>query len=149
MRRNVEKTRVRSPTEGCAQPEPCAPCRLHTQTTACPRPAHERAQTVLCCGRDGRTLLEHGHDVTATHEAESFGQVLRRYRVAAGLSQEALAERAGLSLRGVSDLERGLSRAPRLHTLGRLMDALGLEGSARQTLASAGGSPRGRGARAW
>ena len=81
------------------------------------------------------------HDVTTTHEAESFGQVLRRYRVAAGLSQEALAERAGLSLRGVSDLERGLSRAPRLHTLGRLMDALGLEGSARQTLASAGGSP--------
>ena len=54
--------------------------------------------------------------------------MLRRYRVAAGLSQEALADQAGLSLRGVSDLERGLSRAPSLHTLGRLADALGLEG---------------------
>jgi predicted ATPase len=132
---------VSSPSEGCPQPAPCAPCRLHTQTTAGPRPTHERVQSVLCCGRDGRTRPGHGHDVTATHEAESFGQVLRRFRVAAGLSQEALAERAGLSLRGVSDLERGLSRAPRLHTLGRLMDALGLEGIARQTLASAGGSP--------
>ena len=67
---------------------------------------------MLCCGRRGRTPLEHGHDVTATPEGRSFGEVLRRYRVAAGLSQEALADRAGLSLRGVSDLERGLSRAP-------------------------------------
>ena len=38
---------------------------------------------------------------------------LRRYRVAAGLSQGALAARAGLSERGVSELERGRLRAPR------------------------------------
>jgi len=38
-----------------------------------------------------------------------FGDVLRQHRVAAGLTQEDLAERAGLSLRGVSDLERGVS----------------------------------------
>jgi predicted ATPase/DNA-binding XRE family transcriptional regulator len=67
--------------------------------------------------------------------------VLRRYRLAAGLSQESLAERAGISVRGLSDLERGLSRAPRVETLARLAEALGLERTARQTLARAGGYP--------
>ena len=56
----------------------------------------------------------------------SFASVLRHYRVIAGLSQEALAERAGISVRGVSDLERGRSRAPRLDTLRRLSDAMEL-----------------------
>jgi predicted ATPase/transcriptional regulator with XRE-family HTH domain len=79
--------------------------------------------------------------VTRTREGQSFGPVLRRYRLAARLSQEALAERAGISLRGLSDLERGLSRAPRLETLARLAEALGLEGAARQALATAGGYP--------
>ena len=37
--------------------------------------------------------------------------LLLRYRMAAGLSQEDLAERAGLSRRGISDLERGARRA--------------------------------------
>ncbi len=35
----------------------------------------------------------------------SFGELLRRYRQAAGLTQEALAERAGLSESGISDEE--------------------------------------------
>ena len=42
----------------------------------------------------------------------TFGDLLRRVRSAAALSQEALAERAGLSRRGISDLERGASHAP-------------------------------------
>jgi len=66
--------------------------------------------------------------------AESIAALVRRYRVAAGLSQEALAEQAGLSARGLSDLERGLSRTPRLHTLARLADALGLAGAERAAL---------------
>jgi predicted ATPase/transcriptional regulator with XRE-family HTH domain len=74
-------------------------------------------------------------------DGEAFGSVLRRYRLAAGLSQESLAERAGISVRGLSDLERGLSRAPRVETLARLAEALGLEGAARQGLARAGGYP--------
>jgi predicted ATPase/transcriptional regulator with XRE-family HTH domain len=44
--------------------------------------------------------------------------------MAAALSQEELAERAGLSARGISDLERGVSQAPRPETLRLLVDAL-------------------------
>src|SRR4051794_31199392 len=36
----------------------------------------------------------------------TFGMLLKRYRLAAGLTQEGLAERAGVSARGVQDLER-------------------------------------------
>jgi predicted ATPase/DNA-binding XRE family transcriptional regulator len=63
-----------------------------------------------------------------------FGELLRRYRVDAGLTQEALAERAGLSARGLSDLERGLRRRPRTDTVQRLVAALGLRGADRARL---------------
>ncbi|HET8631997.1 MAG TPA: tetratricopeptide repeat protein [Thermomicrobiales bacterium] len=56
----------------------------------------------------------------------AFGALLRRYRLAAGLTQEGLAERAGLSARAVSDLERGGGRLPRLETVTRLAAALAL-----------------------
>jgi transcriptional regulator with XRE-family HTH domain len=46
----------------------------------------------------------------------SFGALLRRHRIAAGLTQEALADRAGLSVRGIADLERGARRYPHFHT---------------------------------
>src|SRR5689334_18810559 len=59
--------------------------------------------------------------------ASTFGERLRRFREAAGLSQEALAERSGLSARGISDLERGLRRLPRLETVRLLADALPLD----------------------
>jgi len=58
--------------------------------------------------------------------ASGFGVLLRRHRLAAGLSQEALAARAGLSLRGVSDLERGARRVPQRATVRLLVGALGL-----------------------
>jgi predicted ATPase/transcriptional regulator with XRE-family HTH domain len=58
--------------------------------------------------------------------APALGALLRRHRLAAGLSQEALAERAGLSLRGVSDLERGARRVPQRATVRLLVGALGL-----------------------
>jgi transcriptional regulator with XRE-family HTH domain/tetratricopeptide (TPR) repeat protein len=56
----------------------------------------------------------------------SFGVLLRGWRLAAGLTQEALAEQAGLSARGIADLERGVRRFPYLHTVDRLATALGL-----------------------
>ena len=66
-----------------------------------------------------------------------FGELLRRHRVAAALSQEELAERAGLSVRGLSDLERGARRAPRLETVRLLTDALGLAEPERAALLAA------------
>jgi predicted ATPase/DNA-binding XRE family transcriptional regulator len=70
-------------------------------------------------------------------EPTPFGALLKRYRMAAGLTQEALAERASLSTRAVSDLERGLSRAPRYDTLDLLTRAMNLEASQRATLFAA------------
>ncbi len=67
----------------------------------------------------------------------AFGVLLRRYREAAGLTQEALAERAGLSARGISDLERGVIRVPRPDTLGLLVRALGLAPPERARLEAA------------
>ena len=64
----------------------------------------------------------------------TFADVLRQLRTAASLSQEELAERAGVSLRGVSDLERGLRRAPHLSTVRMLADALELGPEDRQAL---------------
>src|SRR5579864_1288418 len=60
-----------------------------------------------------------------------FGQLLREQRLRAGLTQEALAERAGLSVRGLSDLERGLRQNPHPETVRRLADGLGIDGEVR------------------
>ena len=77
--------------------------------------------------------------------------VLRRLRTGAGLTQEELAEAAGLSPRTVSDLERGLATTPHKDTVRLLADALQLGGSARVEFEAAGrghtvpGRARGRG----
>jgi predicted ATPase/transcriptional regulator with XRE-family HTH domain len=60
-----------------------------------------------------------------------FGDLLRRHRLAAGLTQEGLAERASLSARGISALERGVNRAPQRETVLLLAKALGLAGEER------------------
>jgi predicted ATPase/DNA-binding CsgD family transcriptional regulator/DNA-binding XRE family transcriptional regulator len=56
----------------------------------------------------------------------SFAQLLRQHRLASGLTQAELAQRSGLSGRGISDLERGLKLAPRASTLRLLARGLGL-----------------------
>jgi predicted ATPase/DNA-binding XRE family transcriptional regulator len=71
----------------------------------------------------------------------SFGKILRRLRTDAALSQEALAERAGLSARGISDLERGVRRVPHLETVRVLADALALAEVDRSALLAAARSP--------
>ncbi len=60
-----------------------------------------------------------------------FGALLREYRLAAGLSQEALAERARMSSHGVSALERGYRRTPQRETLTLLVQALALDDEQR------------------
>jgi len=64
----------------------------------------------------------------------TFGGLLRQHRLAAGLSQETPAERAGLSARASSDLKRGLKRASRRDTVALLAGALGLTPDERAVL---------------
>ena len=59
-----------------------------------------------------------------------FGPLLKRYRMQAGLTQEALADRAGVSRRGIQALERGENK-PQKETAQRLVTALGLTNEAR------------------
>ncbi len=66
-----------------------------------------------------------------------FGQLLRRYRTGAGLTQEELAQRAGLSVRAVSDMERGRTRKPFLRSVRHLAEALGLTAPQRARLIAA------------
>jgi predicted ATPase/DNA-binding XRE family transcriptional regulator len=62
-----------------------------------------------------------------TSRPTTLAELLRQYRVGAGLTQEELAEQAKLSVRAVSDLERGLRRAPHKDTLALLTRALALD----------------------
>ena len=73
----------------------------------------------------------------------SFAALLRRYRRAAGLTQEQLAERAGLSARAVSDLERDEGRAPRRDSVDLLLAALDLTVDERAALERAVAQARG------
>jgi non-specific serine/threonine protein kinase len=70
-------------------------------------------------------------------EQPTFALLLRRHRQAAGLTQEALAERARLSARTVSDLERGLNLRPRKDSMTLLAQALGLADAERAQLEDA------------
>jgi len=59
------------------------------------------------------------------HDSRStFGKLLRRLRRAANLSQEALAERARMSVVTVGALERGIRRSPYRETIDLLLAAL-------------------------
>src|SRR5215469_466252 len=69
--------------------------------------------------------------------AESFGVLLRRYRGNRGLTQEELAERAGLHAQEISRLERDVVRSPRSTTVAFLADALKLDAHDKEDLAAA------------
>src|ERR1043166_4828386 len=83
----------------------------------------------------------------ATSSTSAFGGLLRQHRVAAGLTQEALAERAGLSVYGIQKLEAGTTH-PYRDTAQRLAQALGLTSDAAEQFQTAvtpvrrRGSPR-------
>ena len=77
----------------------------------------------------------------APHSVE-FGALLKQLRADEGLSQEELAAQAGMSVRGLSDLERGVRRLPHKQTAMALADALHLTDEARANfLAAARGIP--------
>ncbi len=70
-------------------------------------------------------------------ETETFGPLLRRYRLAASLSQEALGERAGLSATAIAALERGRRKTPRPSTVLLLVAGLDLAPAERAALIDA------------
>ncbi|MGI8857333.1 MAG: helix-turn-helix domain-containing protein, partial [Thermomicrobiales bacterium] len=72
-----------------------------------------------------------------TPDAPAFGDSLRLLRMARGLTQEALAERSTISLRAISDLERGVKRRPQRETVRLLADALALSAKDRAAFESA------------
>ena len=74
-----------------------------------------------------------------TTDSKSFAGTLKRFRLDAGLTQEELAERSNLSVRGISDLERGARTRPYHSTLERLADALQLESHERRLFLERGG----------
>src|SRR5215469_6974233 len=61
-----------------------------------------------------------------------FGERLRALRLAARLTQEELAERAGLTAAGISAIERGIRQRAYPRTVTALADALGLAGQGRE-----------------
>jgi DNA-binding XRE family transcriptional regulator len=70
-----------------------------------------------------------------------FADLLRRYRQRAGLTQSELADAAGLGVRGVSDLERGVRTTPRTATVERLATALRLADHERAIFQAAARQP--------
>src|SRR5215471_3175285 len=75
-----------------------------------------------------------GRNVVPT---STFGSLLREYRAAANMTQEALAESSGLSAQAIAALERGIRRSPRPSTIESLAEAVKLDGRQREALVAA------------
>ncbi|NUS79905.1 MAG: helix-turn-helix domain-containing protein, partial [Streptomyces sp.] len=84
----------------------------------------------------------------ATPAGGEFRQRLRHFRTRAGLSQEALSEAAGISVRALADMERGRTLGPQRRTIQALAQALELtdDDAAGLEKAAALGRPRPRAA---
>jgi WD40 repeat protein/transcriptional regulator with XRE-family HTH domain len=67
-----------------------------------------------------------------TGDGGALGDRLRACRAAAGLSQEELAGRSGVSVRAIRDMERGRTRCPNRDSARLLAGALGLAGEERE-----------------
>jgi DNA-binding XRE family transcriptional regulator len=97
-----------------------------------------------CSTRSGKRTCSLPAAAPEPELASLFADLLRRFRRAAGLTQEELALAAGLSREAVSALERGIRRRPRRDTVHLLSDALGIDQIQRDTFTRAAAL-----ARAW
>jgi predicted ATPase/DNA-binding XRE family transcriptional regulator len=67
-------------------------------------------------------------ETTETGTELAFGDLLRRHRASANVTQEDLADRTGLTPQAIGLLERGKRRRPHGYTVQKLAEALQLEG---------------------
>jgi tetratricopeptide (TPR) repeat protein/DNA-binding XRE family transcriptional regulator len=71
-------------------------------------------------------------------EAGGFGRLLRDHRRTAGLTQEELAERSGISVRAIADAESGRTKRPHRRSVQLMAAALHLAGPDRAAFCAAG-----------
>jgi len=105
-------------------------------------PANPNAHLPLAQGRDaprytsyGTDLADRGREPAAVPSSRNpdhvrerrtlFGDVVREQRLAAGLSQEALAERCGIDRKSISRMETG-TFSPRLDSVFNVAEALNI-----------------------
>lgn len=79
-------------------------------------------------------MQERAPEIREPAATSELSGLLKGFRAEAGLSQQALAEKASISVQAVSALERGYRRAPYRTTLERIADALSLPREALETL---------------
>jgi len=70
-----------------------------------------------------------------------FGELVREYRRASVLTQEELAARTGVSVRGIRKIETGVVAAPRPSTVRLLADAFNLAGEERERFCGSASRP--------
>lgn len=92
---------------------------------------HPIAQVFSKLEPQGVTDWNEGSPILMHRSNLPFGSLLRALRTERGLTQEELAAAANLSVRAVSDLERGVNHAPRRDTARLLAEALRLNDDAR------------------
>ncbi|MCX2732767.1 helix-turn-helix domain-containing protein [Saccharopolyspora sp. NFXS83] len=78
-----------------------------------------------------------------------FGPVLRRRRAGAGLTQEELARRTGISARAIGDMERGRVARPQARTLRALAAALATDEAELRNLLPRNGNDPGQARTGW
>jgi predicted ATPase/transcriptional regulator with XRE-family HTH domain len=102
---------------------------LTAQQSACAimRGIYDRHLMVYCAEWKGRCRM-------TTLRTPALAELLKQYRLAAGLTQEELAERAGISVRAIGALEQGVRRRPHRETLRLLAEALSLSNEERAQL---------------
>ena len=71
--------------------------------------------------------------------ARMFGDMVRAHRGRLGITQEELADRSGVSVRGLGKIEAGRISRPRPSTVRLLADAFGLSGAERDRFCAAAG----------